>query len=325
MARVGLSGKSFIPLLSSFACAIPGIMSARVIENPRDRLLTILVAPLMSCSARFPVYALLINAFIPDIRWSPFLPGLQALVMFAMYLAGIVAAVARGVVLRRTIFKGPTPPFVMELPSYKIPGVGLVVHRMLESGWSFVQRAGTLILAVSIVSLGGRLFPPRYVTDSSRIARSADAVRERAAVGWNGDQWCHLNVATPLDRRARRAVGGRRQHDRRRIAATKLSRANRSCDRTGRSAVGLGLANRLCRDRFVSAREVIVATLGVIYNLGQGQDEKSLALRDTLRQATWEGTSRPVFNIPVALSIMIFFSLCAQCVSDAGGHASRNK
>ncbi|MGE3776871.1 MAG: ferrous iron transport protein B, partial [Pirellulaceae bacterium] len=151
MCRVGLSGKSFIPLLSSFACAIPGIMSARVIENPRDRLITVLVAPLMSCSARFPVYTLLINAFIPDRHWLPWLPGLRSLVMFSMYLIGIVAAVGVALVLRRTLLRGPTPPFVMELPTYKMPSPPLVVHRMLDSGWSFVQRAGTLILAVSVL------------------------------------------------------------------------------------------------------------------------------------------------------------------------------
>lgn len=316
MARVGLSGKSFIPLLSSFACAIPGIMSARVIENPRDRLLTILVAPLMSCSARFPVYALLINAFIPDVRWSPFLPGLRALVLFAMYLAGIVAAVVVALCLRRTLFKGPTPPFVMELPSYKIPGVGLVVHRMLESGWSFVQRAGTLILAVSIVVWAAAYFPhdmtqvPRELLD-----QRMQLEKELMAVG-SATSGSHMPNEAPLDRPA---------------LAERLTAVDNSIEGEllRRSYLGqMGhviepLVRPLGWDWKIGcaviasfpAREVIVATLGVIYNLGQGQDEESLALGDTLRQATWEGTSRPVFNIPVALSIMIFFSLCAQCVS----------
>src|SRR5262249_50115501 len=113
MVRVGLSGKSFIPLLSSFACAIPGIMATRVIENRRDRLTTILVAPLMSCSARLPVYTLLIGAFIPAARVAGILP-LQGLTLFCMYLIGIVAAVVVALVLKRTVLKGATPPFVME-------------------------------------------------------------------------------------------------------------------------------------------------------------------------------------------------------------------
>ena len=121
MVRVGLSGKSFIPLLSSFACAIPGVMATRTIENRRDRLTTILIAPLMSCSARLPVYALLIAAFIPRDSFLGGLPSLQGLTLTAMYLVGIVAATAVALVLKRTLLRGPTPPFVMELPSFQLP------------------------------------------------------------------------------------------------------------------------------------------------------------------------------------------------------------
>ena len=142
MSRIGLSGKSFIPMLSSFACAIPGIMSTRVIENPRDRLATMLVAPLMSCSARFPVYTLMVSVFLPGQVL------LQGFTIFAMYVLGIVLAVVMALVFKRTLLHGATPPFVMELPSYKFPGLGIVLHRMFEQGWAFVQRAGTLILAV---------------------------------------------------------------------------------------------------------------------------------------------------------------------------------
>ncbi len=151
MVRVGLSGKSFIPLLSSFACAIPGVMATRVIENRRDRLTTILIAPLMSCSARLPVYTLLIAAFIPRQSYLGGLLKLQGLTLFAMYLVGIVAAAIVALVLKKTLLRGPTPPFVMELPSYKWPSSATVLHRMLERGWSFVRRAGTLIVAVSVV------------------------------------------------------------------------------------------------------------------------------------------------------------------------------
>ena len=316
MARVGLSGKSFIPLLSSFACAIPGIMSARVIENPRDRLLTILVAPLMSCSARFPVYALLINAFIPDVRWSPLLPGLRALVMFAMYLAGIVAAIGVTLCLRRTIFKGPTPPFVMELPSYKIPGVGLVVHRMLESGWSFVQRAGTLILAVSILVWAAAYYPHdiQQVPHELREQRQqlqTDLVQARTSASDRSPSQEPSVVRQSLKERLaiveNRIEGEYLRH-------SYLGRLGHVIEPVVRP---LGWDWRIGCAVIASfpAREVIVATLGVIYNLGQGQDEESSALRDTLRRATWEGTTRPVFDIPVALSVMIFFSLCAQCVS----------
>ena len=127
MVRVGLSGKSFIPLLSSFACAIPGVMAARVIENRRDRFTTILVAPLMSCSARLPIYTVLIAAFIPERTLAGGLLSLPGLTMFAMYSVGIVTAVIVALVLKKTILKGETPAFVMELPSYKIPSVRVVL------------------------------------------------------------------------------------------------------------------------------------------------------------------------------------------------------
>jgi ferrous iron transport protein B len=316
MSRVGLSGKSFIPLLSSHSCAIPGIISARVIENPRDRLITILVAPLMSCSARLPVYTLLISAFIPDIRWR-FLPGLQAFVMLSMYLAGIIAAIAVAYCLKKTLFRGPTPPFVMELPSYKVPGIGLVLHRMFESGWSFIQRAGTLILAVSILVWAAAYYPHDMNQIPSELLAQRTQIEfqlrqpaiqannaEGTAAAPQPDKGALEEQLAAIDNTIEGEL----------LRHSYLGRMGRVIEPVVRP---LGWDWRIGCAVIASfpAREVIVATLGVIYNLGQGQDEESLALRDTLRQATWEGTSQPVFNIPVALSIMIFFSLCAQCVS----------
>ena len=174
MFRVGLSGKSFIPLLSSFACAIPGIMAARVIENPRDRLITILVAPLMSCSARLPVYTLLIGAFIPQQRWLG-LVSYQGLTLFCLYVVGVLAAVAVALLLRKTILRGQTPPFVMELPEYKIPAPGTVVHRMVDRGFAFVRRAGTVILAVTILVWAAGYYP----RDASSIDPALLASQQR--------------------------------------------------------------------------------------------------------------------------------------------------
>ena len=155
MARAGLAGKSFIPLLSSVACAVPGIMATRVIENRRDRLATILVAPLMSCSARLPVYTILIAAFLSeDQAW--WLPGL---VLFGMYALGIVVAPVVALVLKRTLLRGETPVFVMEMPLYRWPSLRGVLRRMLDSGWVFVRRAGTLILACMIVVWALLYFP----------------------------------------------------------------------------------------------------------------------------------------------------------------------
>ena len=195
MVRVGLSGKSFIPLLSSFACAIPAVMATRVIENRRDRLTTILIAPLMSCSARLPIYTLMIAAFIPDRRFVGGLIGLQGLILFSMYALGIVIGAAVALLLKRTLLRGAAPPFLMEMPVYKWPSPRVVLHRMFDRGWDFLHNAGTIIFAVSIV-MWGALYYPRispselapltaardrlgHERDDARAA--GDAAREQAA------------------------------------------------------------------------------------------------------------------------------------------------
>ena len=149
MAYVGLSGRSFIPLLSSFACAIPGIMATRAIADPKDRLTTILIAPLMTCSARLPVYAVIIAAFIPATTVGPGI-GLQGLVLFALYLAGIVGAMAAALVLRRTVTKGGASGFIMELPRYQMPPLGDLLIGLWQRAWVFLRRAGTIIFAATI-------------------------------------------------------------------------------------------------------------------------------------------------------------------------------
>jgi ferrous iron transport protein B len=150
MGRVGLHGRAFIPLLSSFACAIPGIMATRTIENRKDRLTTILIAPLMTCSARLPVYSLLIAAFIPNLFiWGPI--RLQGLVMFALYATGIFFALLVAILFKKTFFHGPTPVFIMELPSYKWPNIQNVFWGLLERTKIFLRRAGTVILTLSII------------------------------------------------------------------------------------------------------------------------------------------------------------------------------
>ena len=306
MVRVGLSGKSFIPLLSSFACAIPGVMATRVIENKRDRLTTMLIAPLMSCSARIPVYTLLIAAFVPEKFWLGFV-SLQGFVMFAMYLVGIVAAVAVAWLLKRTMLRGPTPPFVMELPSYKMPAPLTVFYRMLDRGWAFLSNAGTIILAVSIVVWAGLYYPhdtaeveasigPEKAQLEAQIESLPEGSDERAAA--EGD----------LENR----VKGAQQRQ------SYLGRMGRAIEPLVRP---LGWDWRIGSAAIASfpAREVVVATLGIIYNVGGELDvedeEQRGKLATVLAEATWDGTDRPVFNLATALSIMVFFALCAQCAA----------
>ena len=254
MAGVGLSGKSFIPLLSSFACAVPGIMATRVIENRRDRLATILIAPLMSCSARLPVYVILIGAFVPAQHYLGGLVGLQGLVLLAMYAIGVVVAIGVAWLLKKTLLRGATPPFVLELPSYKMPSMRTVTCRMAERGWAFLARAGTVIFAVTIVIWALAYYP----RSDERVA--ADIAAQRAAVGERSGG----------ARRVRRSGAPRTRstaslHQR----YSFLGRAGQWIEPVVRP---LGWDWRIGCAAIASfpAREVVMGVLGVIYQLGPG-------------------------------------------------------
>jgi ferrous iron transport protein B len=325
MVRVGLSGKSFIPLLSSFACAIPGIMATRVIENRRDRLVTILIAPLMSCSARLPVYVLLINAFIPKSYLWGFI-SLQGLVMFAMYSLGAVTGIGVAWLLKKTILRGPTPPFVLELPTYKWPGVWIVIHRMLEQGWAFVYRAGTLILAVSIVIWALAYFPHNpAIQDPALLASEAQLKADIEGIEHDIDAYRSAPASDKAASLVKYAEGPLKEKEAELnkvqnvlggvyLEDSYLGRMGKTIEPAVKP---LGWDWKLGAAAIASfpAREVIVATLGTIYSLGEGQDEESEPLREQLQAAKWAGTDRPVYTVPVALSVMVFFALCAQCAS----------
>jgi len=158
MHGAGLSGRAFIPLLSSFACAVPGIMATRTIDNPKDRLTTILVAPLMTCSARLPVYTLIIAAFIPDRAVGPGI-GLQGLVMFGLYAVGVAGALLAALALRRTITKGGGGAFMMELPKYQLPAIKDVLIGLYQRAVIFLKRAGTIILGTTVLLWALASFP----------------------------------------------------------------------------------------------------------------------------------------------------------------------
>jgi ferrous iron transport protein B len=317
MSTIGLSGKSFIPLLSSFACAVPGIMAARVIENRQDRLVTILIAPLMSCSARLPVYVLLIGAFIPPTKYLGGWLGLQAMTMTAMYLVGVVTAVLVALILKRTILREPTPPFVMELPGYKWPSLWTVCQRVVEKGWRFVRQAGTLILAASVV-VWALAYYPRASGEGYAKAEAKKRQLEREINATRLLQADFEGVADPSpDRLAR--LEGELAEVRNELAGLQmrqsfLGRIGRLIEPVVRP---LGWDWRIGCAVMASfpAREVVISTLGVIYNLGDDADEAPVRLREKLPSVTWEGTQRPLFNVPVALSIMVFFALCAQCAA----------
>ncbi|MGY8732095.1 MAG: ferrous iron transport protein B [Pirellulales bacterium] len=275
MSKVGLSGKSFIPLLSSFACAIPGIMAARSIKNRNDRLATMLIAPLMSCSARLPVYILITAACIPERQVFGGWISQQALVLVSMYLLGIVVAICVAWILKKTILKGETPVFVMELPSFKMPSISIVSRKMFQQGMDFVKQAGTLILACTVLIWALAYFP-----------RSEETV-ELSATQTSGIQ----------------------------LRNSYLGRAGQAIEPVVRP-LGWDWKIGIAVLASFPAREVVVGTMGVIYNLGDEEDEASEGLRDHLKNARWDhDPTKPVFTVPVGLSIMVFFALCAQCVS----------
>jgi ferrous iron transport protein B len=299
MSRLGLSGKSFIPLMSSFACAIPGVMATRVIENRRDRMVTILIAPLMSCSARLPVYLLLIWAFVPAVTYLGGWVSLQGLVLFAMSSLGAIVAVPCAWLLKKTFFRGETPPFVMELPSYKLPSPRVVLHRAYDRGKAFVTRAGTLIFATSIVVWAAGYFPANH-SERDTVVRQIEAMPAVA----QGD----AARAAELDKlRERRDKLGSQL-----IEKSFLGHLGHAIEPAVRP---LGWDWRIGVGAIASfpAREVIIATLGTIYSLGNEVDkDNNQGLITSLQNAT-DSEGRKVYSLPVALSIMVFFALCAQC------------
>ena len=308
MTRVGLSGKSFVPLMSSFACAIPGVMATRVIENRRDRMVTILVAPLMSCSARLPVYILL-TAFLPKIKYLDGWVSLQGIVLFAMYSLGAVVAIPVAWLLKKTFFKGETPPFVMELPSYKKPSPGIVFARVYDRSRAFVVRAGTLIFLTTILVWAGGYFPG----DRESLHRLESQIEAASArVDASPDE-------LPLQDRLEKLTDEQNALSASLIEESWLGRIGHSIEPAVRPLgwdwkIGVGVVASF------PAREVIVATLGTIYSLGGDEDSYGDGEVEYSRLVDRMGKSkhpdgREVFDLPTVFSIMVFFALCAQCAS----------
>jgi len=295
MARVGLSGKSFIPMLSGFACAVPAVMATRVIENRRDRLATILVTPLMTCSARLPVYAVLIAAFVPPTRLLGGFLSLPAVTLLALYLLGIATAVAMAFLFKRTLLRGPTPPFVLELPTYKWPAPRVLAARLLDRTKAFLTRAGTVILAMSLIVWALAYFPraPGPAAAAIHDGRPAAAAAPSGIVA-EGDP-ALLDAA----------------RDAAQLEQSLLGRVGRAVEPAFRP---LGWDWRITVAALAAfpAREIVVSTLGTIFSLGGDVDEGSADLQAALQRATWPD-GRALFTLPVALSVMVFFALCCQC------------
>lgn len=297
LSRCGLSGQSFIPMLSSFACAIPGIMATRTIGNRRDRIATILVAPLMSCSARLPVYTLMISAFIPDRTLAGGLLNVQGLTLFAMYCIGISVAVPVAWILKSTLLKGETPAFLLELPTYKAPQWRTVGRKVYTQGREFVVRAGTIIFAVAIVVWALAYFP-----HSASVTSAFD--EQRTQIKQAGLPSAELEAALgELDAQESAAHLRNSFFGRAGLLIEPLVEPLGWDWRIGMAAIAS-----------FPAREVVIATMGTIFSLGADVDETSEPLKTVLHNAQ-RARGGKLFTVPVALSIMVFFALCAQCAA----------
>jgi ferrous iron transport protein B len=291
MSKVGLHGKSFIPMLSSFACAIPGIMATRTIESPKDRLVTILVAPLMSCSARLPVYTLLIGACIPDVRVLGIFK-LTGLTMLAMYLLGIIVALLMAWLFKKTLLKGETPMLIMELPPYKRPLVRVVLRHMWDRSRLFLRRAGTVILGINILLWFLATYPHDRSTEKQ--------FEQRKAAISSSD----INQLDALDREEQGA----------RLRYSFAGRMGRTIEPLIAPLgfdwkIGIGIISSF------AAREVFVSTMSTVYNLGQGEAEaKTGDLQKILPEQTRaDGTK--VYTVLTAVTLMVFYVFALQCVS----------
>ncbi len=282
MSRVGLHGKAFLPLISSFACAIPGIMATRTIEDRRDRFATIMIAPFMSCSARLPVYTLMIAAFFSTQTIFGVI-SLGAVIMLGMYLLGIVVAVIFAFIFKRTVLKAPPPPFIMEMPPYRRPNLRTVLQNVFERSWLFVKRAGTVILAISILLWALAYFPRAEVAALSPSSEVA-AVESAELSGES--------------RQLEQSFAGQLGHAIEPVIAP----------------LGFDWKIGIALIASFAAREVLVSTLSIIYNVGKDATEESESLLSAIRDAKRSDGSN-AWTPLTAITLMVFFVLAMQCMS----------
>jgi ferrous iron transport protein B len=306
MARIGLHGRAFVPLLSGFACAVPAIMATRTIESRRDRLVTIMVAPLVSCSARLPVYALIIAALFASDRTVLGVFSLGGILLLAMYLLSVAMTVLAAFVLKRTVLKSPTPPLVLELPPYRMPDARSVLRRAYDRCKVFVRDAGTVILACSIV-LWALLYFPRDVKTSFDPNWEKKLITDSFNASFGGGRRAEpKHVQEMVERRNRAFENIDKRYEAERLQLSFAGRIGHAIEPVIRPLgfdwkIGIGLLASF------AAREVFVSTMGLVYGVGEA-DEESSSLREAIR-------AQKGYTPLVGLSLMVFFLLACQCMS----------
>ena len=299
----GLNGKSFVPLLSSYACAIPGVMAARTLEDPKARLTTILMAPFMSCSARLPIYILLIGSFVEP-NYGPVVAGAT---LFVVHFIGLGVALPLAWILNRFILRMPPQPFILEMPDYHVPTLRNIFHRMWESGREFALRAGTVILAFSVI-VWALLYFPRNPADEGKVRTeflASQGIAPAEAEAALADPGSELSV------RLGQRLGAAQ------IEQSYLGRFGKAVQPVFAPAgfdwkITVGIVSSL------PARELVIATMGILYSLGSEVDEHSSDLQNVIQSEKWTDgplAGQPVYTMPVVCAIIVFFALCLQCVS----------
>ena len=300
MSKVGLHGKSFIPMLSSFACAIPGIMATRTIETPKDRLVTILVAPLMSCSARLPVYTLLIGACIGGV-W------MKSLTMLSMYLLGIVVALVMAWIFKKTLLKGETPMLVMELPPYRRPVLKVVLRHTWDRAKLFLVRAGTVILGINILLWFLVSYPShpeirRNFADQRASMLKVFAQDQRTPSTNDQARMLEQLDADRDSALVQRSFGG--------YAGRLLEPVIAPLGFDWKMGIGI-LAS-------FAAREVFVSTMSIVYSAANHANENEESHNQNLQKilaAQQRPDGSPVYTPLTAITLMVFYVLALQCVS----------
>jgi len=297
MSKVGLNGKSFLPMLSSYACAVPGVMATRTIDNPKDRLITILVAPLSSCSARLPVYGLLIAAMLPDETAGPLT---KAGLMLGMYALGTGGAFFFAWLFNKGVMRGVSSPMILEMPDYKMPALKSILLHMLERANVFLKRAGTVILGISILIWAASTYPKDHdlTQKAAQITSRIDALRAvNTDAGATELKTAKARLAEVNSGLLAHSAAGRAGH----LIEPVIKPLGYDWK------IGIGLISSF------AAREVFVNTMSVVYSV-ESDDENIQPLRQRLRDET-HPDGRPVYTPLVCLSLMVFYVFAMQCVS----------
>lgn len=295
MKSLGLHGRAFVPMLSGFACAVPAILATRTMERRRDRMLTMMVVPLMSCSARLPVYALVIAALFPPSHVFGVVP-VQGLLMVGMYVFSTVIALLATAVLGRTIFKGPRVPLILELPPYRLPHWRTVLKMMSQRAGVFLREAGGVIL-VCTIGLWLLLSYPKHPELEVDYGAQRAAAQSELAGAERSARLASIDAAEEGEV-FRKSYGARLGH-----------MIEPAIEPLGFDwKIGIGLIGAF------AAREVFVSTMGIVYGVGGEVDAGSSTLREKIRAETY-ADGRPVYTPLVGLSLMVFFALACQCMS----------